>query len=352
MKKTQQTAYGQRSDRLPMLPPFGVMLLIIMLLFVGYSVYWMSRGGHVGAENGYADTATQAPAALPDEWSAKSLRGIALAHIGAALAEARMPEERLAEYHTVDEVFGRTPNPVVPVARKIDEFQRGTYSTLAATMASVAGEPLTDKLCAYNEMSFAEKLLLYSDWAGTPTRDLPVYYELINRMNAADVQAITGYGMLDAVWNASDITTLASIYQRTGRDKAKLAQSLSEEWLPMFVSPITLAFFEPWHKEWAAGQGYIIEITEPKDREKLADAALAYQIEQGISQEQLRPNEIPLGRPAPEPPETAGSMDYYKFFYYRIYGEKQGYVLAEGVLQVESYQARQSRWAPQTAKKE
>jgi hypothetical protein len=352
MKKTKQSPYEQRSERMPLLPPFGVMLLIIMLLLVGYAVYWMSRHGQGGTDNSGAATAAQTQPAAPDEWSAKSSRGIALAHIGAALADARMPKERLAEYHTVDEVFGRTPNPVVPVTRKIEEFQRGTYNTLASKVASVSGEPLTDKLSAYNEMSITEKLLLYSDWAGTPTRDLPVYFELINRMNAANVQAITGYGMLDAVWNVSDITTLSGIYQKTGRDKAKLAQSLSEEWLPMFASPITLKLFEPWHKEWAAGQGYIFEITEPKDREKMADAAIAYQIEQGISQEQPRSNDIPLGRPAPKPSDSAGSMDYYKFFYYRIYGEKPGHVLAEGVLQVESYQARQNRWEPQTAKKE
>ena len=335
-----------------MLPPFGVMLLVIILLLVGYAVYWMSRSGQEGTAGDSTVVTAQAPASSPDEWSAKSLRGIALAHIGAALADAHMPAERLAEYHTIDEVFGRTPNPVVPVARKIEEFQRGTYSALIAKMASIAGEPLDDKLRAYEEMSLAEKLLLYSDWAGTPTRDLPVYYELINRMNSADVQLITGYGMLDAVWNISDITSLSGIYQETGRDKAKLALALSEEWLPMFVSPITLSFFEPWHKEWAAGQGYIFEITEPKDRKELADAAVAYQIEQGISQVQLRTNEIPLGRPAPETPVSAGSMDYYKFFYYRIYGEKPGYVLAEGVLQVDSYQARQNRWEPQTATKE
>lgn len=352
MKKTTQNPYEQRSERIPLLPQFGVMLVIIMLLLVGYAVYWMSRGGQGGAFNGGADSSAQAPASSPDEWPAKSSRGIALAHIGAALAEAHMPKERLAEYHTIDEVFGRTPNPIVPVARKVEEFQRGTYDTLASTMASVAGEPLTDKLRAYNEMSLAEKLLLYSDWVGTPTRDLPVYFELINRMNAAGVQLISGYRMLDAVWNASDITALSGIYQRTGRDKAKLAQALSEEWLPMFVSPVTLAFFEPWHKEWAAGQGYIIEITDAEDREKLADAAILYQIERGTHQEQLRPNEIPLGRPEPEPPESAGTMDYYKFFYYRIYGEKPGYVLAEGVLQVDSYQARQSRWEPQAVKKE
>ncbi len=352
MQRTTESRNYQQGGRPPLLSPFNVLIMAILLLLLGYALFWMSRGDPHAAREDNPVAVPIKPTPSLDEWSAKSVRAIGLAHVGAALAKVSLPAERLAEYHTLDEVFGRTPNPVVPIARRLETFQRGTYPGLSSKLENVMGEPLNSPLRAYAEMTSAEKLLFYSDWAGTPTRDLPVYYEMINRMNSADLPEISGYGMLDAVWNESDVVALAAIYRRTGREKAKLIDALSEEWLPMFLNPISLRLFEPWHKEWAAGQGYIFEITEPKERIKLVDAVIEIQIGQGTPHLQPRSNEMPWSRPAPQPAEIADTMDYYKFFYYRVYGENPGTVLAEGVLQVESYQAKLGRWESKAVKQE
>jgi hypothetical protein len=205
----------------------------------------------------------------------------------------------------------------------------------------------------YAELSRPEKLLLYSDWVGTKQHDDPAYLELINRLNEANIPAVTGYGMLDAIWTEGDAQEFYRIYAKADGDKQTLKELLAQEWLPRLCSPVALRFFEPWHTEWAAGQGYVFEIADEKERKLVVSAILDLQVQQGLLQQELltesrKDNAI---RPKVEPPKPEDAMEFYKFFYYRIYGAKPGTVLAEGIAQVASYQAQQHRWEPQLATK-
>jgi hypothetical protein len=353
-RRPEKKAVASR-EALPHFGPVAALALVIVIALVVYAVIWVSHNGL----NPDSSNLLQPPAATPSsptesEWSAKSVQAIGLAHISADLESATLSQDRLAEFHTMDEIFDRTPNPAVPADQRINNLQHGTYPDLNAKLKNVLGEPLNNAILQYAEMSRAEKLLLYYDWVGTPTREDAVSAGFISMMNAANITEITGYGMLDAAWTEGDRQELTAIYRQSGGDETKLKALLTEQWLPRYCSPVALRLFEPWHKEWAAGMGYICEVRDTAQRNAIVAAVLDIQLQQGLRD--LQPFEdarkgIAI-RPEIKPAKPADSMEYYKFFYYRVYGEKKGTVLAEGIMQVESFQARQHRWDPQPATKQ
>jgi hypothetical protein len=342
-----------RRETSTLLGPVALLVLLLVIALGVYAVIWVSHYGLRPPPVKPLEQPSGTPTTPADGWANESVRAIGLAHISAALESATLEASRLPEFHTFDEVFGRIANPVVTAKERINELQHGSYPELNVKLGSVMDEPLNGKVTPYAEMTRPEKLLLYADWVGTKQHDEPVYDELISRMNTANLPAITGYGMLDAVWNAGDAQEFYKIYTKSNGEKQALQALLSAEWLPRFSSPVTLRFFEPWHKEWAAGQGYIFEVTDEKERKRLVSALLDLQVQQGIRElEQLtesrKGNAI---RPETIPPKPEDTMEFYKFYYYRVYGAMPGTLLAEGIEQVASFQAQQHRWEPQLATK-
>ena len=97
------------------------------------------------------------------------------------------------------------------------------------------------------------------------------------------------------------------------------ASSERAKWnIDQWLSPITRHTFEPWHKEWSRGNGYIAQIT---DEDMLARLIKLYEkaIEKDVISTRLHPF-------------------YYeryphrlRFYYVRLYGEKEGSIISEGV---------------------
>ncbi len=334
--------------------PIAVLALIILIALVVYAVRWVSLDMLKPASSSLPQPPSATPAETAEsELTTTSMDAIGLAHTSAALETISLNPDRLVEFHTIDEIMGRTPNPVVSVDQRISKLEHGTYPELNAKLKNVLGEPLNSAIMQFAVMSHAERLLLYYDWVGTPAREDAVFISFISKMNEANLAEITGYGMLDAIWTEGDRQELTAIYRQSNGDKAKLKALLTEQWLPRYCSPVALRFFEPWHKEWATGMGYICEVRNPGQRKNVVSAVLDLQMRQSLSQP---PDSVVEHRGSATIPDTtsgkpADAMDYYKFFYYRVYGTKPGTVLAEGIMQVESFQAQQHRWDTKPAVK-
>lgn len=290
-------------------------------------------------------------AAPPDsggEATERSLnrRAVLAARASSMLSELTLERERLAEFSTMEEVSRAMPTKFYPSQERIRTAQRGFYEGVAQKLVHIAGEPLTDPVKAYSELSRREKLLLFSDWAGTDYIDQPVYVALMARMNIADITFVPDFHAFASLWTETDLENLAAIHEASGGDHGKMQMLIADEWLPLFVSPVSYTCFEPWHREWAAGHGFIVEIADKKERQRLVEAIVSTQIEMSsidiISSseaDRLLKGEDVAG---PEPQES--SYDYAKFYYYRIYGEHKGSIIAEGIYQLDSYDWVQRRW--------
>jgi len=327
----------------------GVVVLLVVVV-AALILQWLACGGagYFGAEDDLEATDNDEMASVIS--AAAGMEGtnraaVALARMNAVLAEAALREEQLAELRTLAEVARSTPHRSTPSPERIRVLQHGVYADLHAELGEVLGQPLTDEVKPYGELSRAEMLLLYSDWVGTDYLDDPAYLQVISRMNSADIPFVPDLDAYGRLWSEDDRRQLLTVYELVGGESARLQSRLSEDWLPRFASPVTRKLFEPWHEQWSAGQGYIAEVREPAERSRLAKAIVRWQTEQGRklmggngSRELLVPAK-PDDDGSPE-----GAMSAAKFYYFRLYGEEPGSVIAEGILQTDNYQVMQRRW--------
>jgi len=267
------------------------------------------------------------------------------ARVSSMLPELKLPRERLAEFSTMEEVSRAMPTKFYPSRERIRTAQHGLYEAAAQKLEHIAGEPLTDEVKPYADLSRREKLLLFSDWAGTDYIDQPVYVALMARMNIADLSFVPDYYAYASLWTEADLEKLSAIHNSAAGDRARTLELLAEEWMPQFVSPVAQTIFEPWHAEWAAGHGYIVEISDQEERQRLVEAVVSTQIE--MSSARISPSETDRmlkGEGAPRPSPKESSYDYARFYYYRLYGEHEGSIIAEGIYQMDSYEWVQRRW--------
>jgi len=97
------------------------------------------------------------------------------------------------------------------------------------------------------------------------------------------------------------------------------ASSERAKWnIDQWLSPISRHTFEPWHREWSRGNGYIVQVT---NEDMLARLTMLYEkaIEEDVVPTRLHPF-------------------YYeryphrlRFYYVRLYGEKEGSIISEGI---------------------
>jgi len=276
-----------------------------------------------------------------------------LARIEAVLAEVSIDDEQLAEYRTIYEVARAMPRQTTPPPHRIISMQQGSHPEITSSLDSVLGQPLTDEIKPFGELTRTEQLLLYADWLGTGHLDEPGYQQLIARMNAADVARISDHGELTHLWLIQDSRNLLAIHKSVNGEAGELRRILAENWLPRFASPVARGLFEPWHEEWAAGHGYIEEIGDHAERSRLIEAITSYQMSEeldGHKALQHTPDQV-ISQVTGEPAVPPGAFDFAKFFYFRIYGENPGEIIAEGISQVNSYQAWQRRWENRPATK-
>jgi hypothetical protein len=245
------------------------------------------------------------------------------------------------------------PRQTAPPTHRIVAMQLGSHPEISSSLGSVLGQPLTDDIKPFDELTRSEQLLLYSDWLGTGYLDEPAYQQLIARMNAADVARISNRDELSHLWLIQDSRNLLAIQKSVNGEAGELRLRLAENWLPRFASPVARRLFEPWHEEWAAGHGYVEEIRDNAERSRLVEAITSYQM--GDEMDSLKALQHTadqvISQVTGEPAVPSGAFDFAKFFYFRIYGENPGEIIAEGISQVNDYQAWQRRWENRPATK-
>jgi len=323
----------------------GLSSFLFILLAV-FAALWLAQTRTSGLTVDQYDLV----AAAYDGVSPKPLESVQdsriLAHIEPILAELRIGDGQLAEYRTIYEVARSMPRQTAPPSHRIVAMQMGSHPEISSSLGSVLGQPLTNEIKPFGKLTRNEQLLLYSDWLGTGYLDEPAYQQLIARMNAADVARISNSDELTHLWLIQDSRNLLAIYKSVNGENSELRLRLAENWLPRFASPVTRKLFEPWHKEWAAGQGYIEEISDHTERSRLIEAITSQQMSDkldSLKALQHTPDQV-ISQVTGEPTVPPGAFDFAKFFYFRIYGENPGDIIAEGISQVNDYQAWQRRW--------
>lgn len=334
-------------------PALGGLASFVFLMLIVLAALWMARAGtdslSVERED-WTPAAYYGALRIPLETVHDSRN---LVRIKAFLAEVSISDEQLAEYRTIYEVARAMPRRTTPPPHRIVSLQLGSYPAISSSLGSVLGQPLTDEIRPFAELSRTEQLLLYSDWLGTGYLDEPAYQQLIARMNAADVARVSDSGELSHLWLIQDSRNLLAIHKSVNGDEDELRMRLANDWLPRFASPVARGLFEPWHEEWTAGHGYIEEIKDDTERSRLIETIISHQMSEELdSLNALQQTPYQVIRPtADEPTVPSGAYDFAKFFYFRIYGENPGDIIAEGISQVNDHQAWQRRWENRPAAK-
>ncbi len=234
-------------------------------------------------------------------------------------------------------------------------WQEGDYPLARVMVASLEGEELWNELLPYESLSRNERLLLRMEWTGNKEKDLTSWQNIVARMNVAGVTQLKGYSDVQRIWHSKDKASFAALYKRSKGKDSEFVSLLRSEFLPMFASPVTGTFFEPWHREWKRGMGYIFQVLSDADlsaiedvvrrtleirveiraRESLGVISRADVVEERV--EELEVRFLESYRPAIEE-GVRQIMDQSKFFYFRVYGEREGTVIAEGLWRVRAYE--------------
>jgi len=331
----------------------GGLASFVFILLAVFVTLWLA---HTGTDSFSVDQNEQNAAAHISD-SQSPLESVQdsrdLARIEPVLAELSIGDDQLSEFRTIYEVARSMPRQTTPPPHRIVSLQLGNHPEISSSLGSVLGQPLNDEIRPFDELSRAEQLLLYADWLGTGYLDEPAYQQLIARMNTADVARVSNRSELAHLWLVQDSRNLLAIYNSVNGDADELRKKLAKDWLPRFASPVARRLFEPWHEEWAAGHGYIEEIRDESERSRLIGAITSYQMGEeldSLSALQQTPDRI-INHVTNEPTVPSGAYDFAKFFYFRIYGENPGDIIAEGISQVNDYQAWQRRWENRPAAK-
>lgn len=165
--------------------------------------------------------------------------------------------------------------------------------------------PLDDDVVCWRYLKPSEEQML-NDTNGVSLRRK--LYDLA----ASDLEVVRSWGQLAKV-------VLPNVITMRDQTWIEAAESETGQWAAdAWLSPITRRTFEPWHREWSWGNGYIAQITD--------DAMLA----------RLKK----LYRRAVERKESwigLGSIYYerypeqVRFYYVRLYGEAEGSIISEGI---------------------
>lgn len=277
------------------------------------------------------------------------LESPALEEFSALLPNLRLPETSLLELKTWAEMTARRETRQI-----VKTWQEGDYPLARDFLKTADGKAIWFKLKPFSQLSRNERLLLRMEWTANKERDLTCWQSIIARMNIANVQKVRSFDDVKKLWHKRDRAQLAEIFGKARGDTARFKKLLETSWLPRFASPVAGTFFEPWHEKFKPGMGYIVQITDEKELASIRQTL----IESMLLRLELRARERAGVSAAPEPeeekqtpkqkvsPTTARRLDLTadnllqrcKFFYFRIYGEEENSVIAEGIWQVQNFQ--------------
>ncbi len=128
-----------------------------------------------------------------------------------------------------------------------------------------------------------------------------------------------GYSSISSIENLAEMISAefrdSTLIQETD---PRFIDAGYDELFDTWLSPVTGHTFEPWHKEWSKGNGYIIQIT---DKKAIASLKKLYEKE-------LESNDLPYRY---ERDDYKSEPSRLQFYYSRLYGEEVGSIIAEGI---------------------
>lgn len=268
------------------------------------------------------------------------------------LPELSLPEQEIHALMDYEQKTGRSPCEHVKAV-----WQRGDYPDIFRQIGEVEGWKLTEDLVPFDRLSRKERLLLWMDWTADPGLEFTCWQTIIARMNIAGLDFVDGPEALKRLWHTSDRQELTNLWLECERDRERFRRMLEHNWLPRFASPVSGRFFEPWHPSFSAGNGYIRQIMAPDALERIANAVRSRLVEVAKKRQQRQQANAAEGTDSAEnewnPPRGRGFplfskehieadvaliMSNHKFFYFRVYGEQPGSLVAEGLWRVIDYQ--------------
>jgi hypothetical protein len=189
-------------------------------------------------------------------------------------------------------------------ARLIPILQHGEFLGTVTDLGDL-DMPLGDTLIPYEQMTQDEKRAIGANRSGK--------VELTDKLNqviVADLSTING-------WEDLAAAVLTNYFPSSNTTLAEQLESPYHGYYDWWLSPITRRTFEPWHKEWSRGNGYLRRIDDEATVKKLRGLYLDYA--------RTHYNDIFGIMP------DANDIPKYRFFYIRLYGDKPGSIIAEGI---------------------
>ncbi len=172
---------------------------------------------------------------------------------------------------------------------------------------SLSDLPLNDSLVYWENLTDGEeRTLAFRENISSSFTDY------LQDLAGSDYEAVTSWEQLAEVVLQDLIRFRDETWIQTVSSKR------SQRSIDCWLSPITRRTFEPWHREWSRGNGYIIQIAE---EDMLARLIKLY--EKAIEEEVVPTRLHPF---------------YYeryphrlRFYYVRLYGEEEGSIISEGI---------------------
>lgn len=166
--------------------------------------------------------------------------------------------------------------------------------------------PLNDELVPYDKMTEDEKKTLGSDSSGR----IGLSYELYSVVEA-DLPEVRG-------WEDLASTVMTSLFPDSDTPLAEQIENpLGGGYKNSWLSPITRRTIEPWHKEWSRGNCYLKRIEDEVTVRSLRELYMKY-----------------AKATMPWVPDSKEILKY-QFYYIRLYGDKPGSIIAEGIWSIE-----------------
>ena len=197
------------------------------------------------------------------------------------------------------------------------------WKPIRSQLRSIGGLPLDSEIKPVEELTLKERALL------APSYEFQLY--LGARSAPGSGVRVCGFasGLAQSeksIWSARDYVTcnlgaegyVAMIEAKRAFSKAEADRWLAKNFLAQVASPITGRVFEPNHREFSRGNGYIQKITDRDQLQAIQKAVRDANLLQGFEERVQAP-----------PGYDWPGLEDVNWFYIRIYGETE--VIAEGV---------------------
>jgi len=202
------------------------------------------------------------------------------------------------------------------------------WKPIRGILTEVEGLPLDSPVKPIDELTPAERALLwpyfpYQNYLGGQTGDNYIWGPIEATIWVLQRRKLREVSALECLKNEGGLGGDA-ILAESAFTRAEYERWFARNHLTRYASPVSRRVFEPDHPTYSRGNGYVRRITEPE-----AVAAINQAVEQA-GMVLLR--SWTYGRFVPAEPGHIWDLSDVSWYYFRLYGEKEGSVIAEGLL--------------------